>query len=374
MAQSLYVHIPFCRKKCLYCDFYSTIYDCDIAPAYIKTISDQVRTLQGVFRTIYIGGGTPTVLEISLLVKLLASFKGYFGPDVEFTIEANPESLTEEKIQLFLDHGVNRISIGLQSLRDRKLQKLGRVHDSKRAIDSVVLADKKGFKNISVDLIYGVWDEEEVTWKEELEEATKLPIKHISCYGLSYENETPLFEALKAGSIKPLEDDQVARMYEYTIDRLAVRGFKQYEISNYAKEGYESLHNMNYWDNRPYIGLGASAVSYFEGLREENISNAEEYVRLVLARESTEASREKLSPIMRAKETAALKIRTREGINFARFKDRTGYDFIELEKCALKELEEKGLIKYLKEGDTATCVCLKRRGLLFCDTVSSSFL
>jgi len=326
------------------------------------------------FRTIYIGGGTPTALEKGSLSGLLDSFKGHFGADTEFTIEANPESLTEEKIQLFLDHGVNRISIGVQSLRDRKLQKLGRVHDSKRAVDSVVMADRKGFKNISVDLIYGVWGEDEDTWKEELDEITELPVKHISCYSLTYEKQTPLFEAIKSGAIKPLDDDTVASMYEYAIDRLAVRGFKQYEVSSYAKKGYESLHNMNYWDNGPYIGLGAGAVTYHEGARAENVSDAGEYVRRILAGESAVASCEKLSPLNRAKETAALKIRTKDGINFASFKNNTGYDFVELEKRALEELEEKGLIKYIKEADIATGVCLKRRGFLFCDTVSSSFL
>ncbi|MFA6078973.1 MAG: radical SAM family heme chaperone HemW [Candidatus Omnitrophota bacterium] len=374
MPQSLYVHIPFCRKKCVYCDFYSSVYNCDIAEAYIKVLSAEARKLQGIFKTIYIGGGTPTVLEKGSLVMLLESLKGRFGPETEFTIEANPESLTEEKVQILLDHGVNRLSIGVQSIRDRKLQKLGRVHDSKRAVDSVILADRKGFKNISIDLIYGVWDEDGEAWKEELEEVVKLPVKHISCYGLTYEKETPLFEALKSGSVKPLEDEAVAAMYECTIDRLAVRGFKQYEISNYSKEGYQSAHNMNYWDNGPYTGLGASAVTYQDGSRAENVSDAEEYIKRILAGKSPIASSEKLSPVRRAKETAALKIRTREGIDFKHFKDNTGYDFVELEKRALKDLEEEGLIKYLKDGDMATGVCLRRRGFLFCDTVSSSFL
>jgi oxygen-independent coproporphyrinogen-3 oxidase len=374
MAPSLYIHIPFCRKKCIYCDFYSLPYQEKLGDLYSAALAKQAGSLEGVFSTIYIGGGTPTILGKSALTKLLASLKGRFNDSTEFTIEANPESLSEEKASLLLSLGVNRISIGVQSLRDRKLSRLGRVHNSQAASQAVMLASRKGFKNISIDMMYGAWGEDESQWKDELEEATKLPATHISCYSLSYEKDTPLYDALSVGSVKPLEDETVAAMYEYTIDRLSVRGFKQYEVSNFAKPGYESRHNLNYWDNGAYVGLGASAVSYVDGSREANIADVEEYIRRVNDGTSIVASKEKLPPIKMARETAAVKIRTKTGIGFDWFKAKTGFDFQELESKAIKELIDKDLIKYKKDNGSVTGVCLKRKGFLFCDTVSSALL
>jgi oxygen-independent coproporphyrinogen-3 oxidase len=374
MIPSLYIHIPFCRKKCIYCDFYSVQYKDAIASAYIDSLSKQIEGLGGIFSTIYVGGGTPTILDKGLLAKLLKGLKGHLNGATEFTIEANPESLSEEKIELLLASGVNRLSIGVQSLKDQKLSRLGRVHNSQAARQAVILSSKKGFNNISADMIYGAWDEDEEGWKEELEEVTKLPVTHISCYALTYEKATPLFNALKNGAVKPLEDDVVAGMYEYMVDRLSVRGFKQYEVSNFAKEGCRCRHNLNYWENSPYIGLGASAVSYAEGTRAENIPDVEEYIRRVAGGESLVSSSEKLPPLEMAKETAAVKIRTRDGIDFDWFKAKTGFDFTNLEKSALKDLLEKDLIKYKKDKDALTGVCLKRKGFLFCDTVSAAFL
>jgi oxygen-independent coproporphyrinogen-3 oxidase len=374
MIPSLYIHIPFCRKKCIYCDFYSLPYQEKMGDAYAETLAKQATALAGVFKTIYIGGGTPTILGKSAITKILTSLKGRFNDSTEFTIEANPESLSEDKTSLLLALGVNRISIGVQSLRDKKLSRLGRAHNSQAARQSVKLASKKGFKNISVDMIYGSWVEDDSQWREELEEATGLPATHISCYSLSYEKDTPLYDALSVGSVTPLEDETVAAMYEYTVDRLSVRGFKQYEISNFAKPGYESRHNLNYWVNGEYIGLGASAVSYINGSREANISDVDEYMRRSDDGVSLIASEEKLAPIKMARETAAVKIRTKDGIDFDWFKARTGFDFQELEKKAIKELVDKDLIKFKKDKGSVTGICLKQKGFLFCDTVSAAFL
>ncbi len=374
MIPSLYIHIPFCRKKCIYCDFYSIPYKDDVASAYIDALLEQIEKLEGIFNTIYIGGGTPTVIDKSLLAKLLQGLKGRCDGSTEFTVEANPESLSEEKISILLSSGVNRLSIGVQSLKDQKLSRLGRIHNAESAKKAVILSSKKGFKNISVDMIYGAWNESEEEWKEELEEVTKLPIDHVSCYSLTYEKETPLFTALEGGSVEPLEDDIVARMYEYAIDRLSVRGFKQYEVSSFAREGRQCRHNLNYWENSPYTGLGASAVSYSEGRREENVRDVRDYIKRVNGAEALVASSEKLPPLAMAKETAAVKMRTREGIDFGWFMSKTGFDLQVIEKAALKDLLEKDLIKYKKDKDFVTGVCLKRKGFLFCDTVSSALL
>lgn len=371
----LYIHIPFCRRKCLYCDFYSVIYDENITSTYIDALTHRISCLPHErFYTIYVGGGTPSTLNIGQLKNLLISLKRYSKSCDEFTFEANPESIDSDKIKILLDFGVNRISIGVQSLDEQKLKKLGRIHSAAKAKEAVCLAAKKAFKNISADLIFGVWGERINGWKKELDEAVKLPINHISCYSLTYEKNTPLFEAVRNKSLVPLEDGIASDMYEFAIGRLGVRGFKQYEISNFAKEEYECRHNLNYWENNSYIGLGASAVSYIGGVRSKNVSNIEEFLRRYARGDELVESSEVLSPVERAKETAAIKIRTREGIDFGRFKEKTGFDFLGLERKAVLELIEKDLIKYKKDGSNPIGVCLKRKGFLFCDTVSSAFL
>ncbi|MFA6143059.1 MAG: radical SAM family heme chaperone HemW, partial [Candidatus Omnitrophota bacterium] len=274
MAPSLYIHIPFCRRKCVYCDFYSVIPESAIVDPYIDILSEQIKNiLAGGFRTIYIGGGTPTALNITQLRKLLNGLEKYSKNIIEFTIEANPESFDVEKAKLFLDSGINRISIGFQSVREEKLKKLGRIHTAHKAEEAVVTAGAAGFKNISIDLIFGLWNERPEDWKKELEHIVRLDVTHVSCYALTYEKRTPLFNAVKNKSIVPLDDDVAALMYETAIDSLALRGFKQYEISSFAKAGFECAHNMNYWENNPYIGLGAAAVSYLDGRRSKNISD-----------------------------------------------------------------------------------------------------
>lgn len=376
METSLYIHIPFCKRKCFYCDFYSEAYDQKLSSAYIDVIIGQIEKSPRNFSTIYIGGGTPSALEPKLLESLLKTLKSKLSPaGPEFTVEANPESLDDCRVKVLLDLGVNRLSIGVQSFDDRKLKKLGRLHNAEKARESVCLAAKRGFSNISIDLIFGVWGESPEDWKSEVEEAARLPVSHISCYSLTYEKETPLFKALLNKSIKPLEDDQASAMYETAIGLLAVRGFKQYEISSFAKrEGFRCRHNINYWENNSYIGLGASAVSYIDGVRAKNVPNIQEYIRRYEAGESLIASSEKLSPVRRAKETAAIKIRTRDGIDFRWFREKTGYDLRELERRALPELAGKDLIKYKREGASLIGIALKHKGILFCDTVSSALL
>ncbi len=395
MADSLYIHIPFCMRKCVYCDFYSTIYDPRLASSYIDVLVDQVHALEGQFAAIYVGGGTPTALDNKPLERLLKAVQAKSGSGPEFTVEANPESVDDDKVKLLLGCGVNRLSIGIQSLDERKLKRLGRIHNARKGREAVRLAAKRGFANISADLIFGVWGERQEDWARELDEVTGMAVTHLSCYSLAYEKATPLFAALKNKSVVPLEDDLVARMYEEAIGRLSVRGFKQYEVSNFAKRGFECRHNLNYWDNASYIGLGASAVSYRDGARSKNVASVQEFIARSEGGRPLEESSEKLSPVRRAKETAAVKIRTRGGIDFGWFKAKTGYDFLELERKAVSGLLEKDLIKYTYTPKPAVgnCHCeaaklpkqsisqpvpagiaLKRKGFLFCDTVSSTLL
>ncbi|MFA5146239.1 MAG: radical SAM family heme chaperone HemW [Candidatus Omnitrophota bacterium] len=375
MTTSLYVHIPFCKRKCIYCDFYSVICDAGLASEYIRTAVARIEGLAGGFSTIYVGGGTPTALDRDPLERLLRALgRKRAGSHSEFTVEANPESINDEKLRILSDCGVNRLSIGVQSFRDRKLKALGRIHSSRAAEDSVMMAARRGFVNLSIDIIFGVWGETAGDWEKDLEKAVSMPVAHISCYALTYEKGTPLFSAVRNGSVNPLEDDAAASMYEFAIDRLAVRGFSQYEISNFAKEGRRCAHNMNYWENGPYVGIGPSAVSYIDGVRSKNIADVGAYIKLSLEGASTAGSSEKLSPEKRARETAALKIRTKDGIDFKWFAEKTGFDLEKFGKKAIADLLEKDLIKYKKTDNVPSGICLKRKGFLFCDTVSSALL
>lgn len=371
---SLYIHIPFCRKKCLYCDFYSVAYEQELAADYADVLCQQIRQLGRPFSTIYIGGGTPTVLGRECLAKLLTELKRFAASETEFTVEANPESLNRDILELFLDSGANRLSLGIQSFDDAKLKRLGRIHSGAAGRDAVYLAQNAGLENISIDLIFGVWDETLEDWRQELRKAARLPIKHISCYSLTYEKDTPLFELARRKAIMPLEDEIAAQMYEEAIDFLGKEGFSQYEVSNFAKTGYPCRHNQNYWENNPYIGLGASAVSYVDGIRKENISDAGEYIARHKRGEALEVFQEELSAIEKARETAAVKIRTNEGIDFNWFKQKTGFDFRELEESALAGLTETGLISYNRRRAEEPRIHLSPKGFLFADIVSIAFL
>lgn len=371
---SLYIHIPFCKKKCPYCGFYSLAGKDGLERVYVDILNEQIGRLEEKISTIYIGGGTPTVLRKNLLEKLLRGLKRFTGDDIEFTVEANPESLDEEKLKLFLGAGVNRVSIGAQSFNDDKLKRLGRIHSAQEAEDAVDISRKAGFNNINIDLIFGVWGETVSGWRAELKKAARSPVKHISCYSLTYEENTALIAAKNAGKVLPLDEEVAADMYEHTIDYLPRRGFGHYEISNFAEKGYRCRHNLNYWNNDPYIGLGASAVSYLDGVRKMNVPDVKGYIEKVSKGEDPAASSEKLSDIDRAKETAAVKIRTKEGIDFGWFAEKTGLDLRGLEKDALPALVAKGLIEYKKKNKHRFGTRLTKKGFLFSDTVSSELL
>lgn len=374
MEKSLYIHIPFCRCKCPYCDFYSITYDKVLATAFIKILSSQIEKLPDDFNTIYIGGGTPSVLSKPLFLRLFKSLNTKIKKASEVSIEANPESLDKAKIELFLDWGINRLSIGMQSLEDTKLKKLGRIHTSSKAVESVLLAKECGFNNISVDMIFGVWGQTLSSWENELKRIVKLPINHISTYALIYEKGTPLFKSLKERRIIPLDDTVVAEMYELTMSYLSKQGFIQYEVSNFAKKGFACKHNLIYWDNGYYLGLGPSAASFDGKVRSKNVSGVIKYIDIVANEQSPFEFQEKLSDKKFAQETAALKIRTKKGIDFSWFDERTGFDFVELYKDELGELINKGLLRYKTKKSKEAGVYLSRRGFLFADTASSSLL
>ncbi|MCM8786572.1 MAG: radical SAM family heme chaperone HemW [Candidatus Omnitrophica bacterium] len=375
----LYIHIPFCKNKCIYCNFYSIVYRKQSATEYINILKKQLSNLNQNFSTIYIGGGTPTILDFLELKALLYSLRKFIKNANEITIEANPESLNVDKVKLFIDEGVNRISIGAQSFNDKKLERLGRMHSSYQAKTAISLCKKYGFKNINIDLIFGVFGETYPIWKKDLLEVIKLAPSHVSIYMLTYEKNTPLYKQLQKKLILQMDEELVVKMYKFAINFLEKNGFCQYEISNFAKRNYFCQHNINYWENNPYTGLGPSAFSYNDGVRAKNISCLKEYIEKVKKNENFIAFSEKLKPIRRAKETASLKIRTIEGIDFDWFYKKTGFDFLVLEKEALRMLIKNRLIRYRICNDPAknklkVGICLTKKGLLFSDTVSAALL
>lgn len=368
MKKTLYIHIPFCRKKCHYCAFYSTSYRKELAAEYIDILCSQIKHLDDGFYTIYIGGGTPTILDISLWRRLLSALSKVSKKAREFTIEVNPESITSEKLGLFIDNGINRLSIGVQSFSQRNLKLLGRVHSVDRAIDSVKLAKKKGFSNISIDLIFGIWDQTLKVWENDLKLAVQLPITHISTYALSIEDRTAF------SGKSSLDDDLAADMYEFSMDYLPGKGFRHYETSNFSKKGYSCLHNMHYWDNGASVGLGPSASSYYEKERFQNIADVREYIKRLKDSDDIVVFREKLSDLKSAKELAVLKLRTKEGIDFKDFKKSTGFELRNIEKEALNKLITKGLLRYRRKNGRIAGISLTKKGFLFSDTVSVELL
>ncbi|MCD6540010.1 MAG: radical SAM family heme chaperone HemW [Candidatus Omnitrophica bacterium] len=371
----LYLHIPFCRKKCAYCDFYSVEYSQSLAQSYIKVLINQIEYFKKeyLFSTVYIGGGTPSVLTEDLLAKLLKSLD--LKPTQEVSLEANPESLAERKLKLLLDLGINRLSIGVQSFEDKVLRFLQRAHNSQQAVKAIELAQKKGFKNINIDLIYAVPNKDFKLWKKELKLAVSLPITHISLYSLSYEEGTPLFLKLKNKEFTPLNSEEEAEMYKYALDFLEKKGFYQYEVSNFSKRGYECRHNLSYWANSSYLGLGPSAVSYIKGVRKKYIDDVYEYIAKVRPERGVFAGEESLNPLQKAKETAVLNIRRRKGIDFAEFKKATGFDFLEIEDRAfLEELLKRKLVALKRKNSQVYGLRLTKKGFLLADYVARELL
>lgn len=270
--------------------------------------------------------------------------------------------------------GVNRISIGVQSFFDSKLKKLGRVHDSEKAKQAIKLAKGAGFNDLWIDLIFGAEGETLADWLSELNQAVSSGINHISTYCLTYEKNTPLFLQIKRKFITPLDDALLAKMYMGAVNYLSKQGFEHYEISNFAQPGFQSQHNMNYWQGNPYLGLGPTAVSFIKGRRERNVSDVWEYIERLDKGQNPVVFSESLSRRRQAKELAAIKVRTKQGIDFEWFKRRTGYDFPNFENKALDQLLGSGLLKYRWRNKQITGVYLTKKGFCFADTVSSSFL
>ena len=365
MAGYLYIHIPFCLKKCIYCDFYSVSDSKFIIGAYMTALCKELEMRKeyiGKLCGIYIGGGTPSILKEKDIATIMDKIRStcHISAAAEITSEANPGTLTESGIKGMLNAGINRISIGVQSLRDKELSLLGRMHDAAEAIAAVTTARKSGFGNISLDLIYGIPGQDLVSWKRTLEKIVSLHSEHISAYELTPEKNTVLYEQLEKGRLHLPDEDEVAEMYYTAIDILTEAGYKHYEISNFALPNLQCRHNLNYWDRGEYLGIGAGAHSFLNGRRISNICDVRQYIHdvelgaLPIAEETLLTHREEIE------ETLFLGLRKTDGFDI----ELIPANITEHLKEALDDLAHQGLLD-LSGGH----IKLTRKGLIICNSV-----
>ena len=371
MAVSLYIHIPFCDKKCPYCGFYSVPVSGQQPLLYIKSLLSELdgyRLDSTAVKTVYIGGGSPSVLPGGALEELIVAVKSRFDGIDEFTVEVNPSQISFERLNHICNLGVNRLSIGVQSFRQSDLDFLGRSYSVGQVFEVYEAARRAGFGNISLDMIFALPGTDIEGWKYNLATMIDLGPEHVSAYSLTYEKGTPLRCLLDAGRVTPISEELDREMYELTIDRFDQAGIYQYEISNFAKPGFECRHNKSYWHNTDYIGIGSAAGSFYNHCRYENVADVSEYIGNVNAGKDVRGFCNELSSEQIAHETAVLMLRLREGINLIRFKAQTGYDAPELFAAAIEENISKGL---LEKDDLG--VRLSRSALAVADSVICDF-
>lgn len=328
----IYIHIPFCKQKCIYCAFYS-IAALSKKGVFLDALHNEIdQTLDYLpsrnIDTLYFGGGTPSLLSINEIESVVEhlSRKYKLSPTLEFTFEANPEQLNRTYLKDLQSLGVSRLSIGVQSFDDRCLAFLGRKHSALEAEEAVYMAASAGFEDISIDLIYGIEMRRAGEWESDLQKAVKLPITHLSCYALTKEENTLLWRKIQQKEIPPLDEDQACHEFRQLLTVAREAGFEQYEISNFARKGKISVHNSNYWNQQPYIGLGPSAHSYNGDSRKWNVSNLQQYIDGVAQGDAT-ADSEVLSMDDRYNEYVMVKLRTREGISLPYIEKTFGAEY-----------------------------------------------
>ena len=372
----LYVHIPFCLKKCRYCDFYS-VTDLSLEKPFVHALKQEMRQksrLGGSFDTLYLGGGTPSILQdahlASIMEEALTCFD--FEKNREVTIEVNPGTVTRSKLDFYLQTGIERLNIGIQSFTDSNLAFLGRSHTALTALMAVNQAREAGFANIGLDLIIGLPGQERTGLQADLECALSFQPEHLSCYMLSYEPRTPLDQMRKRGRVTPLEEDRVGDLYEFLSGFLEEQGYEHYEISNFARRDpgsshppHRSRHNQKYWNHTPYIGVGPAAHSFIRPRRFWNGKNLRVYMDALTKGLSPMAEEEILSPQQELMEAVALGLRTQEGIGFDDFRKRFGVDLQQIVEKEALPLKEAGRLSFDDEH-----LWLTRKGFLIADAVT----
>ena len=363
-----YLHIPFCEHHCGYCDFAVAAGQDHLIDLYVEAVGDELARIESPapVETLFFGGGTPTYLSPDQLRRLLTVVNRWLPlrPGGEFSVESTPESITADKVAVLADHGVNRVSLGVQSFRPDLLGRLDRIHSPAHvgpALDRI----RKRIDNVSLDLIFGVPGQSVADWDADLTAALAYAPNHVSTYGLTYEKGTPLWKRREHGDVLPVPEADELSMYELAMDRLPAAGLEQYEVSNFAQLGRRCRHNETYWANEAYFGFGVGAARYVMGRRELNRRNTADYVRRMLAGESPTFQGEKLPPEESARETAAVQFRRSAGVVRGRFREQTGYDFDNLTGGRVAAYAAEGLL-----ADDGSTVCMTRRGRCVADSLA----
>jgi oxygen-independent coproporphyrinogen-3 oxidase len=365
--RAAYIHVPFCAHHCGYCDF-------AVAVGHDERIDDYLRALEAELSrlgqpqpvgTLFVGGGTPTYLSPRQLYRLLVIIRSWLSLDThaEFSIEANPAGLDDDKVRVLASHGVTRVSLGAQSFDGDLLRVLERDHVP---ADVPVAAERvrRRIANVSLDLIFGIPGQSIAQWQCDLERALALQPQHISTYGLTYEKGTRLWKQRRAAEVCPVGEEIELAMYTHAMDRLAAAGFEHYEISNHARPGFRCLHNETYWANEAYFGFGVGAASYVHGVRRLNTRDLSGYIRRALSGEPTHFQSEELPPRDRALETAVVQLRRTAGIDRQGFREQTGFALDDLLYAPLANLVQIGLLT-----DDDGRVSLTRQGKCVADAV-----
>jgi oxygen-independent coproporphyrinogen-3 oxidase len=388
-VSSLYVHVPFCAQKCVYCAFYSEASSGELVNRYtgalireLELVADDLKP-----RTVFFGGGTPSLLNLRQWESILCMMEklNLLGAE-EFTVECNPATVSADKAKLFRDFGISRISMGVQSLDEKLLDRLGRIHSREMVFKSFDILRKAGFENINLDLMFAIPTQTMEIWRDTLNEAMAMQSEHLSSYEVIYEDDTPLFDQLKAGEFS-VDEDLACEMYEELIARATNGGFHQYEIANFARDfrsapltpdansktpfipSHACKHNVNYWRGGSYYGLGPSATGYVRGVRTKNWSNTQLYCdQLEKGRRAIESS-EELPPLRRAGEIAAFGLRMNAGWPFADFNRETSFDLRNEWAGEMQQLAERGWARRDDEKFHLT-----HQGLRFADAAAEMFL
>ena len=368
---SAYVHIPFCTQICYYCDFSKVFIKNQPVDSYLEHLIEEYHSYNiKKLRTLYIGGGTPTALSAPQLAFLLEKLTDKLDLSYleELTIEANPGDLDEEKIAVLKDSPVNRVSLGVQTFNDRMLKQIGRSHLEKDIYENIANLKKAGFDNISIDLIYALPKQTMEDVKTNVAKAIALDIPHMSLYSLILENHTVFMNRMRRGKLPLPKEDLEAEMFEYIISELEKAGFEHYEISNFSKPGFESRHNLMYWDNAEYYGIGAGASGYVDGIRYKNHGPIRHYLQAVEAG-NARVQEEVLTLKEKMEEEMFLGLRKKSGVSKKRFEEKFGISFEDQYGAVVSELTEQGLLVPDKD-----IVRMTKKGLFLGDTVAEKFI
>lgn len=360
---ALYIHVPFCRSKCHYCSFSSSAGCSELFVPYVAALKKELSYIAidnlPPLQSIFIGGGTPTILPSHLLTGIVDFCRKLFpvSPDIEFSVEANPGTVTEGSLQLLARAGVNRLSLGVQSFDDRDLKNLGRIHSAGEACAAVRAARNAGFANLNLDLMCGLPGQTVTSWQQTLDRALALQPEHLSVYQLTVEPETPFAELLHSGRLSLPAEEEIIEMDSRTVQSCRDAGLIQYEISNYARPGFECRHNINYWENGEYLAAGVSAVSCLDGTREKRTADIRDYIGKMAAGLPVVVEKECLAAEASFRETVIMGLRMVRGVCRDSLRRRYGSDVAEYYGPILEKLCNLGLVEL-----TATHLRLTERG------------